>query len=357
MRIIADIRCLLDAQRSGVGVYAARTVGGLLDAYPGAVRAWYAAARERTLADMPPNAVDHAACPGKLWAALASAGLTGVGAAGDTVFMPNIHFMRVPADARLVVTAHDLSYERYPEFFTAKQRAWHAAVRPRALYRRADAIIAVSRHTKQDLVDLYGIAPEKIFVIYPGVSRPAAARQPARSRYLLYVGAFEPRKNVISIIEAFEQIAGAVPDVTLALAGAGGWNNAHLYRAAARSRVSSRIRLLGYVSDAELQSLYAGAAVFVYPSFYEGFGFPPLEAQAYGVPVIAGANSAQAEVLGDTALLVQPDFVDMLAQAMHAILTDAPLAQRLSVSGEKNARRFDWESSVRATAQLLTADA
>jgi len=262
----------------------------------------------------------------------------------------------------LVVTVHDLSFLRYPHLFRPLKRIY-LGVTTRLAVRRARRVIVDSQFTAHELSELWGVAPERIAVAYPGVERDLVAPPPAEiaavrerhglDRYILYVGTLEPRKNLETLVEAYAALcrqgrySGA-----LAIAGAVGWYAEGLARRIRTLGLASRVRLLGYVPDADLPGLYAGADCFVYPSLYEGFGLPPLEAMACGAPTIVSQAASLPEVVGEAGLQVPPLEVAALVDALSRLLEDAALRVRLSAAGRERARRFTWEATARRVAEL-----
>jgi glycosyltransferase involved in cell wall biosynthesis len=219
---------------------------------------------------------------------------------------------------------------------------------------RADHIIAVSQATRDDVVELYDIEPERISVIYSGVTLEDGADirqwQSLPEKFILYLGTLEPRKNIVSLVEAFSAIAGSVKH-DLVIAGAPGWLNAPLERAVHLSPVRERIHRIGFVPDKFKASLYATADIFVYPSFYEGFGFPPLEALLAGTPVVTSYNSALPEVVGEWATLIDPYKPAELATVLQELLRDPP---QVTVQIKQHIRdRFSWTRAAGATLDIL----
>jgi glycosyltransferase involved in cell wall biosynthesis len=282
-----------------------------------------------------------------------------VGVTPDVFWAPNQNFIPATSGARFVLTVHDLSFERYPEFFSLKQRLWHRAVNPKKLCQRADALLAVSEHTKRDLIELYGIAPDKITVTYPGFTNLTYAQDvmPMRlpERYILHVGAMEPRKNQRSLIDAFGQLKTLVgmSDVKLILVGPDGWRNREIRNAIRGASHADDILTFGFVNPREKAELYRRASVFAFPSFYEGFGLPALEAMAAGAPVVASFASSLGEVVGDAGILIDPYRPLELAEALVSILESPAFAARLSEHGRDRAGRFTWKSCAEKTAGVF----
>lgn len=258
----------------------------------------------------------------------------------DLFILPNINFWR-GAGTKKIVVAHDLSFAIHPPFFNWRDRIWHWLINPKKLYGSADLIVAVSENTKRDLMDIYGIPPEKIKVIYPGVGTDACELRNKKENYILYLANLEPRKNILGLIDAYERVE---TDLDLVIAGFGKYKGT-IKR---RIRVSSKrqkIRLAGYVKESEKARLIYESRLFVYPSFYEGFGFPPLEAQLLGVPVVASLTSSMSEVLGDSAILVNPYNSAEIAQAVGEVLNNQELREKLVQKGWENVKRFSWQKT------------
>ncbi len=272
----------------------------------------------------------------------------------------------VDSSPAYVVTVHDLGYLHYPEAHRAVDRRyldwstrWNA--------RQATAVLADSAATKADLVRAYGVEPGKIHVVYlgrdeslapvldPSVLAAARARYGIGERYLFYVGTLQPRKNLARVIEAFVRLAGtpAFAGVQLVLGGKRGWLYDDLFDRVERLDLQDRVLFPGYIEDADLPALLSGALAFVFPSLYEGFGIPVLEAGACGVPVITSNTSSLPEVAGDAALLVDPHDVDAIADAMVRLVTDEALRADLARRGLENVERFSWEKCARETLAVL----
>lgn len=252
-----------------------------------------------------------------------------------------------------VLTVHDLIFERHPEHHT-RRNVWFLKVGMRLFTQAADAIIAVSDHTRRDLIDLYATPADKIHVVYEGVDprfRPASEAEIARIRtryriacpYLLMVGTLEPRKNHAAAIQALARLKAEGHPHKLIIVGGSGWLFEPIYRLVANLNLQDDVVFTGYVPAADLPPLYSGAACVVLPSLYEGFGFPVLEAMACAAPVVCSNVSSLPEVTGDAALLVPPTDVDALVAALRLVLSQPALAAALRCRGPLQAARFRWE--------------
>jgi len=278
----------------------------------------------------------------------------------NLIFSP--HFNLLP-NSRLprVVTFHDLSFLRFPKFFSPKQQLWHWLQRYQQQAQNAAHIVAVSEFTKSDLVEFLGVPPEKISVVYSGLAPEFTNFTTNKNEldllkttyqlhrpYFLYLGALEKRKNIITLIHAFTLLKSTdknFADYQLVLAGRPGYGSKEIFAAARASTSSADIRFLHNVSDQQRAPLYAAARAFVYPSFFEGFGFPPLEAQACGTPVIAADRTSLPEILGDSALLVDPWRTSDLAEALQTIESNSHVRDTIITAGTKNAQNFRWEKT------------
>lgn len=254
-----------------------------------------------------------------------------------------------------LLTVHDLTFIRAPDAATPRLRAYLNAVVPRSV-QRADHILADSEATRQDLMEFYRTPADKISVLYSGVEsrfRPiydSNILRAVRERYhigdqlfILSIGTIQPRKNYERLVEALHRLGQS--DLKLVIAGGKGWLADSLYRKVESLGIKERVQFLGFVDDADLPALYSAAHIFAYPSLYEGFGLPPLEAMACGVPVIASNTSSLPEVVGDAGLLIDPYDVNDLALALAKVLGDENLHRRLSEMGQQRARKFSWDAA------------
>jgi glycosyltransferase involved in cell wall biosynthesis len=255
-----------------------------------------------------------------------------------------------------LVTVHDLTVLRHPELCTNDTLEFPSLLR-RSL-RRGAWVHTVSRFVGDEVIDMLGVPAERVVVIPNGVTTaPAgdAARGVALAtseRYILAIGTVEPRKDLPRLVAAFDSIADDHRDVKLVVAGPEGWGAEQFRMAARRAAHRDRIVRLGWVTDADRNALLRGATVFAYPSLYEGFGLPPLEAMSAGVPVVTTDTGGITEVVGDAAILVPPGDTDALADGLAKVLADASLAEDLRARGRTNIERFSWDRTARELATL-----
>lgn len=266
-----------------------------------------------------------------------------------------------------VVTIYDLSFALFPQYFRGLNQAY-LRIGTRRSARRARRVLAISEHTRRDIHRLYDVPLDRIDVAYPGVDAaltPAAPESVAEfkrrkqlpDRFLLFLGTLEPRKNLVMMIQAFAQLKRERPDAMLVLAGGVGWLADDVFAEIDRSGVRDSVILPGFVPAEEKALWYAAATAFVYPSIYEGFGLPPLEAMACGTPVIVSNAASLPEVVGEAGLNVAPDDVSGWSHAMRRLWSDAALRADLSERGLAQARRFSWTETARVTAAAYRAAA
>lgn len=264
-------------------------------------------------------------------------------------------------EGKRVVTVFDLTFFLFPQYHPRYRVMVFKNFFSRSL-ELADRIIAISENTKKDLVDLMQVPKEKIVVTPLAAGEnftPMSAQDSERvlsqygityRNYFLYVGTLEPRKNLVRLLKAYELFRSSYPcSYPLVLAGRHGWLNEDLYKTWERSNWKQDIRILGYVPEAYLPALYAGATGMVYPSLYEGFGLPPLEAMACGTPVVTSNNSSLPEVTGDAAILVNPLEVEEIAEALMRIGRDYSLREEMRKKGLERAKLFTWEETAKKT--------
>jgi glycosyltransferase involved in cell wall biosynthesis len=258
-----------------------------------------------------------------------------------------------------VITFHDLSFLFFPQGFRKLNRSYLRTF-SRLSARRARRVIAVSESTKRDLVKWYGLPAAKIDVVYNGVDtsfQPVPtdqvnafrSREGLPERFILFVGTLEPRKNVARLIEAYARLPKGRPP--LVLVGSKGWLYDEIFARVEALSLQGDVRFAGYVPVEALPYWYNAAELFAYPSLYEGFGLPALEAMACGTPVVTSTASSLPEVVGDAARLVDPGDVDALASAMEQVLADRDLRAQMREAGLAQSRHFSWETAARRTVE------
>lgn len=411
MRIGIDIRPLMTAPRTGVGEYTFELLDSIFKIDRDNQYFLYYNSGKDTTKNIPDWKYENvkiisSRLPNKIFNA--SLKIFGrpkldrlVAESLDIWFSPNLNFTSLSPGIKSILTVHDLSFEFFPEFSTAKQFFWHKAIAPKKQCERADLILTPSENTKKDIVDYYKIDPQKIKVIYPGIkmchceakgrsnltdNTEIATSVPAGlprndnihnikhkynlpENYILFLGAIEPRKNIIGLIEAFEshceEAEGRRPPErpngrasgnpedgsnhphSLVIAGAPGWKNEKIFERIKKSKFSERIKILGFVPDEDKAGLYALAKLFVYPSFYEGFGFPVLEAMQAGVPVIASNRSSLPEIAGPAVYLIDPSRPNQIVLAMNELINNEKLREWHIKKGHEQTQKFNWQDSAK----------
>jgi glycosyltransferase involved in cell wall biosynthesis len=361
------IRVAIDAtpligHRTGVGAFAARAIDGLAGRDEVEITAFAVTWRNRgLLRSMVPPETRGVRAPmpaGPLHAAWARVdGPVIERWTGPVDVVHGTNCIVPPARrAAEVVTIHDLTFVHFPELCDPVSLRFPRLIR-RAL-RRGAFVHADSETVAAEVIDHFGARPERVRVVPLGVEPssspglPPGDPAPSGRRYVLALGTVEPRKDIPSLVRAFDMLAAGHPDVELVIAGAPGWGEVALDTAVRASVHAGRIRRLGWVDDEERLALLRGAAVLAYPSLYEGFGLPPLEAMAAGVPVVATAAGAVPEVVGDAAVLVPIGDEGALAEAIAGVLDEPDLHRRLVVAGTRRAARFTWDRCVAGLVEL-----
>jgi glycosyltransferase involved in cell wall biosynthesis len=285
-------------------------------------------------------------------------------AAGFQLFHGMSNFLPPRKVCPYIVTIHDLSYYVDPQRCPPVRRRYWYAMTARTI-ELADIIIADSENTRRDIAHYFPAAAQKVRVVYIAahsryrpldVTRSNAtishAPLSATSPYILYVGTLEPGKNVQRVIQAFDAIAKDFPNHQLLLAGDRGWLYEGIFAAAEAANASNRIRFLGHLPDEQIVELYNFCDLFVYPSLYEGFGLPPLEAMACGAPVVTSNTSSIPEVVGDAAIQVNPLSTDEIADAMRTVLRNPQHAAELRERGFARAAHFSFDRTAREVLEL-----
>jgi glycosyltransferase involved in cell wall biosynthesis len=272
----------------------------------------------------------------------------------DVTFVP-AHTLPIAFRGRAIATVHDLGFKYFPQAHPAAQRLYLDWT-TRYSARRANIILADSQATADDLHTFYGTSSSKIRVVYPGVDKPfigdietTRRKYSLPERYFLFIGTLQPRKNIARLVQAYALWHKQHPNnpTALVLAGGKGW----LYDETWTANIEG-VHLTGYIDDADKGALYAGAVALIFPSLYEGFGFPVLEAMSCGTPVIASNTSSLPELVGDAGLLVDPLNIEAIAAAMSQLSDNGNLCQTYRERGYEQVKKFTWEA---AAIQLLTA--
>jgi glycosyltransferase involved in cell wall biosynthesis len=278
---------------------------------------------------------------------------------GIDLFHATDHLLPRLSRVKSVFTLHDLIFRLYPETHKPLNRWFLTLMMPRFL-QAAGAVIAVSEHTKRDAMDFYVIDEAKIHVIYEGVDsrfRPAPVQAMTRvrqaynlpERFILSLGTIEPRKNLSSLLEAYRVLRDQGSELGLVIVGKKGWLYEGFFHRLRELGLEDEVLFTGFVPDGDLPAICSAAELFVFPSLYEGFGLPVLEAMACGAPVITSNVSSLPEVAGDAALLVDPASVRELTEAMAVVLEDEELRTSLQSKGPRQAAKFSWERAARET--------
>jgi len=262
-----------------------------------------------------------------------------------------------------VVTIHDLAFKHYPHFLKKKFGQSLSFWKTKRDVHRADRVIAVSQHTAKDVIDFFKIDKKKVRVVYHGVGDHFRPDVPGESilevkkyyristaKYILWVGTLEPRKNLPTLIKAYSQLKSIHSEYTLVLGGGPGWQYQDILNLTLS--LGNRIQITGYLPQRDLIPLYAGASLFAYPSLYEGFGMPLLEAMASGVPIVASRTSSIPEVVGDAGVLVDPLSISDMGKAIMKLLDDSSLRSSMQEKGIQRAKQFTWERAAQETLQI-----
>jgi len=276
----------------------------------------------------------------------------------DIFWMPNINFYCFKKNHPMILTVHDLSFLHSREFYSLKRRYWHKLIKIEKLVKSADHIIAVSENTKRDLIRFFSLAENKISIINPGIDYMTMDENKARlllanlnlpDKFFIYVGTLEPRKNINSIIKAFDRYHRDYPDVHLVIVGSRGWVYSNLLR-----QIKQRlfIHYLDYIAGPVKDTLYFRSKGLIWPSFYEGFGFPPLEAIAQQTPVVLSYKTSLPEMSKQQALYIDPYNVADIYQTLKFLTEDKELITQLKASA-KNFKILQWSDQTQKMLNLF----
>jgi len=377
MRIGVDVRCFAQGKSTGIEEYAKKALNAIFETdvdneYILFFNAWRGKDVDFSWALCNPNvSIKKYAIPNKLlnfslWF-LQYPKLDKLCGGVDIFFMPNNNFCALSKSVRLLLTVHDLSFEHYNHSFSLRRRLWHFFVNPRLLTKKASHIFAVSEATRDDLFVTYGIASQKMTVTRNGITdvigqynRNSIELINVKQKYnlpyafILYFGTIEPRKNIVSIIKAYDQLRSANKDIKhqLIIAGARGWNGEKIYDAVAMAKYKKDIKIIINIPEKEKEPLYTLASVFVYPSFFEGFGFPPLEAITCLVPSIVSHTTSLPEVVGNNAIMIDPMRSDEIAHVFKEIIVDKKLQTLLTQQVQQHKDKFQWSQFAHVFTQL-----
>jgi len=289
----------------------------------------------------------------------------------DIMFMPHINFIALSKKCKKIITIHDLSFLRFPYYFSVRHNFWQRNINVKKLLKKAEKIIAVSDNTKKDISDICKISPKKIQTIYSGINNNfkiieaeneklliVKKKYNLPEKFMLYLGNLEPRKNIEGIIEAYNVFRDqqymdlvhfegsseiAKNKISLVISGNPGWGYRGIYELSRKSKYSNDIFFTNYVDSEDKVYLYNLADIFIYPSFYEGFGFPPLEAAACGTPCIVSNVASLPEVMGKAAILVDPYNISEISQAINQLANNANLSNQMSKTGKQKASQYNWD--------------
>lgn len=379
MNIVIDIRCLTQTHRTGVGEYTYELLDALFkNDTKHEYFLFYNSFRE--VSDVIPQwkmpQVHYIATrwPGKLLNALIYLKIIkldtfiqkrmGRKRDIDYFFAPNINFISLSKKVKLLLTIHDLSFEFLPECFSWRRRLWHWLVAPQKLCRRAHRIVTPSQSTRHDVMLEYGVHGDNIHCIYPGLSsafecddqidevykKRIQKKYGLPSEYILYLGTLEPRKNIDLILSAYEKMNSRDKRTPLVIAGGRGWHYHDIIR---RIDHISNVYYIGYVEQQDKIAIYDKARVFVFPSLYEGFGFPVLEAMSRGLPVITTSRSSLPEVMGEFGMYVQSHDVRGLVSCMQHVLNHSALYDMMGRAAQKKSKQFQWDHAAEEFLLLL----
>lgn len=311
--------------------------------------------------DVPQVTLRHVRCPNRLsnlaFFTGVAPGLERLLGGVDVFLAPNIGFIRLGSGTPYVLTVHDLSFRLNPSWYSPHERVWHRMVRPRRLVQQAARVIAVSDQTRREVERIYGVSDGRVRVIHPGVEHAPAgpdaiervtAKYGLPARYMLFVGAQTPRKNVGFMLDGYRRARERGLESELVLAG----DLSPALERDAAAHPAAPVRQLGYVPDDERSAIYGGATALVFVSHHEGFGFPPLEALAAGTPSVVTELDVFEETLGGAALRVNGDPRE-LAERMLELERDPAVRERVLANADAVAARFDWDRAADQTYELL----
>ncbi|MBU1039221.1 glycosyltransferase family 4 protein [Patescibacteria group bacterium] len=379
MIIGLDLRCLQDNWRTGVGEYAWQTIKHLAEPNFKLNLIGYAnaAGSIKLPEDLPANLkLIRQRIPNRLKNLSFYLGLENIESAltinkqaPDVLWLPNPMFVNWSASQPAVLTVHDLSFIHYKKFFPGRGRLWYFPMVKKLLRQlpKTTKIAAVSNYTADDLLEQYPNLTGQVEVVYPGVEEkyfpqiaidkltPVLAKYNLSRPYFLTLGTIEPRKNHLLLLNLYSRLVQKNPayPYDLVIAGAWGWRTKKISALLKKLKLGDRVKVLGYLPAEDKPFLYQGAKLFLYPSFYEGFGMPVLEAMASGLPVLASQTSSLPEVVGESGLLLNPYDLKPWLKAVEQLISDDSLASQFSQAGRIRAKDFTWSKTAASYVALF----
>jgi len=369
MRIALNARHLLNSRLEGVGIVTDEVMGRIARSHPEDQFDYYFDRKYDPRFVHGPNVHPHAMHPVTRLPILIRYWLDHpvrknvLKQKADIFFSPD-GFIPLGMSIPKVSMVHDVAYLRYPEHLQPRIRAFYKKWMPRYLA-YTDHIITVSEFSKSEIIAGYNVPADKISVVYNGITdvyKPVSEEQKKITRerysnskpYFVYLGAIHPRKNILTLVKAFEQFKSSNPsDHQLVLAGRASWHTEEVFKSIAESKWKDSIHLPGYIATAEATALVASAEAMIYPSLYEGFGLPLVEAMACGVPVICSNVSSLPEVAGNAALLFDPMDAELLAHHMEKMSTDEALRKEMITLGTERSKYFSWDKAATQVYEIL----
>ena len=377
MRILIDIRALGQKHPSGVGEYTKQLLKALFVIDQNNQYILFNSGSQKTKQRVknvvssithPQTNIElvHRSIPNKLINAanllnLSSAIPIKLQRSTDLLFLPNLTITNIDSQTRVVLTVHDLSWKYFPEFFSQKMLTWHKAAKPKMTIKKATHIITPSNSTKQDVIHSFKKSKHAVSTIAHGInpifeSKLQAQDHGIRSKYhlpkkfVLFMGTLEPRKNIHTLIDAVNEYRNQTgDDLHLVLAGNWGWKSGKI-----KTHINKQwIRHLGYVKDKERPAIYRSAKTLIWPSFYEGFGLPVLEAMACGTPVITSNTSSLPEISKNAAIHIDPFNHKDIRIALEQLLSSSKLQNQLQESGLAQASTFSWKKAAQKTLEIF----
>ena len=355
MNVLIDARVLQHDKLSGVGMYTKHIIKALNNHTKSKLTLVTTGVRPKNSLQNYTCKVVHKRIPNKLLNAsitLLQRPIFGshIKKPFDIVFFPHVHFSIIPKNTPSVLMIHDTTFLHHKECYSLKRKLWHKAINIKKQIKQVTHIVCPSEQTKKDLIKFFNVKKDKITVIPHGVTYQKSDKKVNKQKYILFIGTIEPRKNIEALVRAFTHSDLKNNGYKCIIVGAKGWKTKNLKKWINHKDVEYR----GFVSEKEKVTLIQEAATVVYPSFYEGFGFPILEAMSLGTPVITAANSSIVEVAQNAAYYVNPYKITDLIDAFNTLLVDQKMFDNLATAGIKQAQKFTWQKSALALDTVFT---